>query len=162
MKHIGVSIARDRAAIVTVRVDGDPRAFIVLDAERLPLRVADVAARIRDLEGDDVRIAIDAPGLGRSLFEVLGEDVTLYEKSGRDRQQLVTTLATADALDRLHFAPGFPELDALLRALASKTTEVSDDGIVGGELVTALSVALAIEPPVTYEFIPLTWKEDDE
>jgi hypothetical protein len=156
MKGIGIAITGRGAAIVTVD-RGEDDSLVVTGIERLPFHVATVAARVRELKEPKANYTIDAAGQGKALWEVLQDDHdsrwTLFEGRGIARQALVDALVVADAQDRLRFAAELPEQEAMTRALASYKREVGEDGVIGGELVVALCLAV-LPPPPRVEFIP--------
>lgn len=90
-------------------------------------------------------ITIDADGLGQALWDKLRVQYRrgwrLYDRMGRDRQELVNGLLVALSDRRVHIQPSRHE-DALRKALAGYRRTVGEDGIIGGELVVALALAV--------------------
>jgi hypothetical protein len=103
--------------------------------------------------GDAARVVVDTEGLGQALWARLRvgdqDGWTLYEKRGRDRQELVNALLVATSEGRIHISPS-PHGEALRKALLSYHKVIADDGIIGGELVSALALAI-IPPEPVYE-----------
>jgi len=99
------------------------------------------------------RVIVDVEGLGLALWTRLKvqevDGWTLYDKHGRDRQELPNALLVGASESRIHIASS-PHGEALRKALLAYRRVIGDDGILGGELVTAL--ALALIPPV----VPIT------
>lgn len=157
MRHIGIVIVDRGAAIVTVERSEDDH-LLVTGIERLPFDLAAVTARVRELVAPDTHYVIDQEGLGSALWTVLRDerrprrDWTLYEGRGLDRQGLVDALLVAVEEDRLRFAAGLDEQDAMSRALVTYRRQVRDDGVIGSELVVALLLALIPRPapPMVY------------
>jgi hypothetical protein len=95
-------------------------------------------------------VVIDADGLGQALWDRL--DVryrrgwTLYDKRGRDRQELVNALLVAQSEGRVAIGPT-PHADAMRKALIGYRRTVGEDGVVGGELVVALALAVVGRRP---------------
>jgi hypothetical protein len=150
MNHVGVVVADRGAAIVEVE-RGPDDALLVVGIDRLPFDLAAVTDHVRGLD-PEARVVIDAEGLGSALWAVLGrpddaEHWQLYAGRGLERQALVDELLVAIQEGRFHFAAGLAEQDAMSRALQGYRRQVREDGVIGGELVVALLLAL-IPPPV--------------
>ncbi|HEY5519141.1 MAG TPA: hypothetical protein VIK08_00640 [Candidatus Limnocylindrales bacterium] len=98
----------------------------------------------------NTRVVIDAEGLGSALWDALRVDRRrgwqLYAKRGRERQELPDALRVAQLEQRIHIHKGEHD-DALRKALLGYRVEVREDGIIGGELVVALCLAVAGKRP---------------
>ena len=95
-------------------------------------------------------VVIDVDGLGQALWDRLGvrhgRGWRLYDRRGRDRQELVNALLVAQSEGRIRIHPS-RHGDALRKALLAYHRTVGDDGVVGGELVVALALAAAVRRP---------------
>ncbi len=155
--HVGVACAERGAALVGVE-RGEDDGLLVVGIERLPADLSAVIARLEDLE-DDVFIVVDAADLGRALWTALGEPDEerwqLYTGRGVERQALVDRLLVAIHQDTFRFAPALAEQEAMSKALTSYRRTVREDGVIGGELVTALLLALV--PPVVQHTPNFAW-----
>ncbi|MGD0248350.1 MAG: hypothetical protein ABSB75_04780 [Candidatus Limnocylindrales bacterium] len=155
MKHIGIIIADRGSAIVQVERSPDD-ALLVVGIERLPSDLDVLAKRVLALEGPQTRSVIDAEGLGSALWAILGrpedeEHWQLYAGRGFERQALVDELLVAMQENRFHFAAGLAEQEAMSKALQGWHKQVREDGVIGGELVVALLLALIPPPPEPVE-----------
>jgi hypothetical protein len=156
MRHVGVVVADRGAAIVEVE-RGPDDALLVTGIVRLPFALAAVTDHVRGLD-PAARVVIDAEGLGSALWGVLGrpddaEHWQLYAGRGLERQALVDELLVAVQEGRFHFAPALAEQDAMSKALQGYRRQVREDGVIGGELVVALLLALIPPPPVLEVFV---------
>jgi hypothetical protein len=95
-------------------------------------------------------VTIDGNGLGQALWSRLhvrhADGWRLYDKYGRDRQEIVTSLLVAQSEGRIHISPS-PHGEALRKALASYHKVIGEDGLIGGALVVTLALA-AFQRPV--------------
>lgn len=148
--HIGTVISERGAAIVGVERAADG-ALLVDRIERLPADLSALAARLETL-GADVYVNVDHDGLGSALWAALGDRGarwSLYTGRGLERQALVDRLLVAIHQDVFRFAAGLAEQEAMSAALVAYRRAVRDDGLIGGELVVALLLAL-IPPPTPF------------
>ena len=159
-----ITIAAGETGTAVMRYDRDAQGTIdVSGIDRLPAgldpAVEWLARAFPDLPRiGDARVTIDGTGLGQALWARLKVRVgdgwhrpdgwTLYERRGRDRQELVDALLVATSEGRIHIAPS-PHGEALRKALSSFHKVIGEDGAVGGELVAALALA-ALPPPKVY------------
>ena len=92
------------------------------------------------------QVMVDAAGLGQSLFDHLQvahrRSWVLFSKRGRDRQELVNALLVAEQEKRIRIRPS-PHADAMRKALLSYHRVIGEDGVIGGEMVIALALAVA-------------------
>lgn len=147
-RHVAVRLSETGTAILSYQ--RSPTDEIEIEAiERLPAGLDAAAAWLRATFPTLPHIApaqviIDAGGLGRALVDLLRVELRpgwkVYDRHGRDRQELVNALLVAVADGRLHIAPS-AHADAMRKALATYRREVGEDGAIGGELVTALALA---------------------
>lgn len=150
--HYGAAILGAGSAIVSARRDPDDRVH-VFEIERLPADLSPVVRRLRELEAADAEahFHIGSMGSGRALWDTLHVDHRrtwhLFDKRGADRQTLVDGLLSAEAEDRLTLDPALREGAAMKKALAGMTREVREDGVIGGEMLVALGLALIPPPP---------------
>lgn len=152
----GVRIVEVGAAIVGVRHDEGARLGTVI--ERHPFDVAVVIERARALDDGEAFFVIDSEGLGGALFRLLAdpdndERMSLFSARGIERQALVDGLVVAVQDGSFHFAPGLSDQDSMNRALRAFRRQVGDDGIIGAELVVALTLALTSPPQPPEPFI---------
>ena len=134
-------------AIVTCWTD-PAGAQEITGIQRFPYAVEPIVARVQEIRATDPAaiIVVDDEGLGDAVWELLGKPRRrhgwhLYDKHGRDREELTRTLLVAVAQRSFRFAAGLPEADAMKKALTAMTRSVREDG-PGSELTTALSLAL--------------------
>jgi len=141
-----LTTTRDRADHVTVT-----------GIDRLPSGLDPCARWLRDHLPERLavprgtQVVVDADGLGQALFDhVRGKHRRgwrLYEKHGRDRQELVNALLVAEQEQRILIRPG-NHGDAMRKALLGYRREVGDDGSIGAELVVALALAVVWRRPI--------------
>lgn len=168
--QIGV-VAAPHGALVAVTSEPDGLSVVTM-IEELPLSVATLAERVADLALalPDAQFVVDGAGIGDALWRVLQPEsrrvrdhlvsparlpdgapaAWLYEGRGAERQGLVNRLVVAEAEDVLRFEHGLAGFEAMQRALVSYSPSVGDDGRIGGELVSALALALLprlVAPP---------------
>lgn len=155
--HIGIVISERGAAIVGLERAADG-ALLVERIERLSADLSAVVERL-DALGEDVYVTVDADALGSALWAALGDrgaSWSLYTGRGLERQALVDRLLVAIHQDVFRFAAGLAEQEAMSAALVAYHRNVREDGLIGGELVVALLLAL-VPPPAPIEqarFIP--------
>lgn len=98
----------------------------------------------------DAWVVIDADGLGRALWDRLNvhhrRGWALYDRTGRDRQELVNGLLVAQSERRIRILPS-THGDAVRKALTAYRRTVGEDGVIGGELVVALALAVVGRRP---------------
>jgi hypothetical protein len=140
-------------AILTYTRDGDR-----VDVKSIDRLAAGLGPAVDWLSGTfpefpkvgDARVVIDSEGLGQALWnrlKVSGLDGwTLYELHGRDRQELSNALLVAESEKSIHIASS-PHGEALRKALLSFSRVLDETGRLGGELVTALALAVLPPPP---------------
>jgi hypothetical protein len=79
----------------------------------------------------DAHVTIDADGLGQALWDRLNvshrRGWTLYDKRGRDRQEIVNCLLVAQSDGRIAIAPT-PHEDAMRKALLGYRRTVATTG----------------------------------
>jgi hypothetical protein len=148
VNQIGVVIRDSGAAIVTV--SRRPADDVVIDIERLPFDVEEVAARVDTTATatKDSRFIIDAEGLGSALWTIVAptsrsERWRLYSGKGLERQGLVDQLVVAIHDQTLHFAADLVQQEPMTKALLSYRRQVREDGLIGSELVIALCLAIS-------------------
>ena len=154
---MNVTVAAGETGTAVMRYDRDAQGNVdVSGIDRLPAGLDPAVEWLERAFPDFPRIGgahvtIDGTGLGQALWARLHVRVadgwTLYDKRGRDRQELVDSLLVATSEARVHISPS-AHGEALRKALSSYHKVIGDDGIVGGELVAAL--ALAAIPPRKY------------
>jgi hypothetical protein len=155
MKHVGVVIGDRGSAIVTVERSPED-ALLVVGIERLPFNLDSTSKRVRALDDHETRFVIDSEGLGSALWAVLGRPDDehhwqIYAGRGFERQALVDELLVAIQESRFHFAAGLAEQEPMSKALVGYHRQVREDGVIGGELVVALLLALIPSPPEPVE-----------
>jgi hypothetical protein len=154
--HHGIAILASSAIVSVERSRGDR--IHVFGIERLTGEIVPVIRRLAELEADPAaHFHVGSMGSGGALWDTLrvnggvgrgSRRWHLYDRVGRDRQDLVRGLLNAEAEGRLTFDRSLPEWPAMRKALASLTREVKEDGILGGEIVVALAlVVIGRTPP---------------
>ena len=151
---MSVTIAAGEAGTAILSFDRDERDHVnVSRIDRLTPGLDPVvdwlAAAFPDGLGGAL-VTIDGNGLGQALWARLhvrhADGWRLYDKYGRDRQEIVTSLLVAQSEGRIHISPS-PHGEVLRKALASYHKVIGEDGLIGGELVVALALA-AFQRPV--------------
>ncbi len=152
---MNVTIAAGETGTAVMRYDRDAQGTIAVSSiDRLPPgldpAVEWLATAFPDFPGiGDAQGTIDGNGLGQALWARLhvraGAGWTLYDKRGRDRQEIVDALLVATSEGRIHISPS-AHGEALRKALSTYHKVIGDDGIVGGELVVALALAAFQRP----------------
>lgn len=152
---MNVTIAAGETGTAVMRYDRDAQGNVDVEGiDRLPTGLDPVVewltAAFPDFPGiGGAHVTIDGTGLGQALWARLkvrrADGWTLFERRGRDRQELVDSLLVATSEGRIHISPS-PHGEALRKALASYHKVIGEDGVVGGELVAALALA-SISPP---------------
>jgi hypothetical protein len=145
-----VCAAEGGTAILTSERDAEDHVEVISIA-RLPAGLDPAAAWLRAAIPDflaldrKTQVVVDAAGLGQSLFDHLQvahrRSWVLFSKRGRDRQELVNTLLVAEQEKRIRIRPS-PHADAMRKALLSYRRVIGEDGVIGGELVIALALAV--------------------
>lgn len=135
----------------------ETREAVVLGIERPGTGFHDAADRLVEIAHqtahDEPVFILDGDGGGHGLKVFLSDErragrfpsarwPVLYQKQGRDRQDLVDALVVAAHSKRLHFAGKLPHLSDMQRALLTYRRKVADDGLIGSELVIALGLTL--------------------
>lgn len=147
--QVGVRVATPGAAVVSVLHRNG--SLTVTDVQRFPYDLAAVAGAVEyKAQQPETSFMVDGEGIGAALWSMLGhqhdDGWRLYRDQGRDRQVLSNALALAYSTGKLRFAADLDHRAALDHALASFNPMVGDDGIVGGELVVALALAVYVKP----------------
>jgi hypothetical protein len=153
---MNVTIAAGETGTAIMSYDRDAAGNVnVTTIERLPAGLAPAVAWLTaafpklPVIGAASTITIDGNGLGQALWSRLKARPVggwrLYGKVGRDRQELATALLIAQDEKRVHISPS-PHADALRKALLSYHKTIGEDGILGGELITALALACLPRP----------------
>lgn len=153
MTSYAIHAAENGTAVVIYERDG--ARIEVESIERLPAGLDPAAEWLQawfpDLPdiGDD-QIVIDADGLGRALWDKLKvrrqRGWRLYDRVGLRRQELANALLVAMSDRRVHIQSSEHE-DAMRKAMLSYRRVVADDGVIGGELVVALALAVTVGRP---------------
>jgi hypothetical protein len=152
--HVARLIPSGGVILETFRDDDE---ITVISVDRPPATLAAFDAKIRAIAGDTfprlprhTHVVIDSEGLGKALWDSLKVERypgwKLYEKRGRERQELPDALRVAQFQQRIHIVKG-EHGDATRRALLGFKVEVGEDGVVGGELVVALCLAVVGKVP---------------
>jgi hypothetical protein len=153
-QSVAVHAAETGTAILTFSRDQVDHVE-VLAIDRLPAGLDPAVAWLLDAFPafpltDGAWVVIDTDGLGQALADRLGvrhhRGWKLYDKRGRDRQELVNALLVAQSEGRITIA-STPHEGAMRKALLGYRRTVSEDGIVGGELVVALALAVVGRRP---------------
>lgn len=153
MTLYAIHAAEAGTAILVYDRDGDR--FEVDSIERLPAGLDPAADWLRATFPtlpaiDDDTVTIDADGLGRALWDLLKvrhkPGWRLYAGYGRERQELVNGLLVALSDRRVRIEPSMHE-DAMRKAMAGYRRTVGEDGVIGGELVVALALAVTVGRP---------------
>ena len=156
-----VRLTEQGGVILTATRDQDDD-VVVTAIQTLPARLAEFDARLRELCDPfpklppDTAVIIDGEGLGKALW--LGLRVErrrawlLYERRAKDRQELADSLRAAQYQRRVHIVSDDHAAD-MREGLKHYRVEVGDDGVIGGNLVVALALAVAVKPPP----VPRIW-----
>jgi len=146
--NVGIAAGETGTAILSFARD-ERNHIHVSQIDRLPAGLDPVvswlAAAFPDFAAlGGALVTVDGAGLGQALWARLkvrrADGWKLYAKYGRDRQELVNGLLVALSEGRVHVAPS-PHGEALRKALLTYHKVIGEDGLIGGELVVALTLA---------------------